>query len=69
MRIINLIVVHCSATRGIVHSLRKIWTGCTDDVDSTEQVITTTSARMEQCTSPAPSNASEHMQKVSTLTQ
>ena len=63
MRIINLIVVHCSATRG------DCTLGCTDDVDSTEQVITTTSARMEQCTSPAPSNASEHMQKVSTLTQ
>ena len=69
MRIINLIVVHCSATRG----------DCTlspEDLDRLHRRrgfngtgITTTSARMEQCTSPAPSNASEHMQKVSTLTQ
>ena len=39
---------------GIVRSLRKIWTGCTGAADSTEQAITTTSARMERCTSPAP---------------
>ena len=69
MRIINLIVVHCSATRGIVRPLRKIWTGCTDVGDLTEQAITTTSARMEQCTSPAPSNVSERTQKVSMLIQ
>ncbi len=69
MRIINLIVVHCSATRGIVRSLRKIWTGCTGVADSTEQATTTTSARTERCTSPARSNVSEHTQKASMPTQ
>ena len=51
MRKIDLIVIHCSATRAD-RSLNTV------GVDLTEQVITTTSARMEQCTSPDRLNVS-----------
>ena len=69
MRIINLIVVHCSATRE----------DCTlspEDLDRLHRrrgfngtgyhII---SARMEQRISPEQSNVSEHTQKVSILIQ
>lgn len=69
MRIINLIVVHCSATRGDCTPSPEDLDRLHDVGDSTEQAITTTSARMEQCTSPAPSNVSERTQKVSMLIQ
>ncbi len=59
MRKIDLIVIHCSATRAD-RSLTLDDSGdCnTVGVGLTEQVITTTSARMEQCTSPDRLNVS-----------
>ena len=53
MRKIDLIVIHCSATRADRSLTRMTWRCNTVGVDLTEQVITTTSARMEQCTYPA----------------
>ena len=63
MRKIDLIVIHCSATRVDRTLTALIWRRCIGDGDSTEQVITTISAKTGQHFSPVPSNASGHMQK------
>ena len=59
MRKIDLIVIHCSATRAD-RSLTPddLERRCIGDGDSTEQVITTTFAKTEQCTSPDRLNVS-----------
>jgi len=58
MRKIDLIVIHCSATRATVRSPRMIWKLNIGGVGLTEQVITTTFAKTEQCTSPDRLNVS-----------
>ncbi len=64
MRIINLIVVHCTATQGNEAFSGGFGPDAPPPVVSTEQAITTTSAKTERCILPALSNASVHTQKV-----